>query len=296
LTQVLLAGGARAPLPGTPGLFETDDDGRYSLTALGELLRSDVEGLARRAAIIGTDEWCRRAYGHLNHSLLTGEPGFYPAHGCGFWQYLAAHPDEAAAFDDAMSSSSRRRAEAFAQAYDFDAIARLVDVGGGQGVLLRTVLEAHPHLRGVVYDLPPVIEQARRCLGEAGLPERCKALAGDFFESVPSGGDAYLLSWILHDRDDRAAARILANCRAALGDRGRLLLIEMVLPSGDQAGAAPGIARIARALDLQMLVLVGGRERTAAEYRGLLEGTGFTLTGVLLLEGTLWSGIEAVPA
>jgi O-methyltransferase domain len=278
------------------GVFEAHGDGRYGLTALGELLRSDVEGSARRAAVIGTDEWCWRAYGHISHSLRTAEPGFYPAHGCDFWQYLAAHPEEAAAFNEVMSSSSRLRAEAFAGSYDFSGIERLVDVGGGQGVLLRTVLAAHPHLRGVLFDLPAVIAEGRVLLSEASLAERCEMLAGDFFERVPSGGDAYLLSWIVHDWDDRAATHILANTRAALGDGGRLLLIEMVLPSGDETAGTTAVEKLAKAMDLQMLVLTGGRERTAAEYRQLLAGGGFRLARVLPLEGTLWSVIEGVPA
>lgn len=278
------------------GIFEADGKGRYGLTPLGELLRSDIRGSARRGAAVGTAEWCWRAYGYLDHSLRTGEAGFRAAHGSDFWRYLAAHPQEAAAFDAVMSSSARMRAEAFARSYDFSAITRLVDVGGGQGVLLRTVLAAHPHLQGVLFDLPAVVEGGPATFAEAGLAGRCEIAAGDFFEAVPGGGDACVLSWVLHDWEDAAASRILANCGTALGGDGRLLIIEMLLPAEEEAPAAAAVAKLARAMDLQMLVLTGGRERSAAEYRSLLERAGFALRHVLPLEGTLWSVIEAVPA
>lgn len=276
------------------GILEARDDGRYALTPLGQLLRADVEGSLRRLAIVSTDEWRWRAYGHLTHAVRTGEPGFVPAHGCRFWEYLASHPAEAAGFNETMSRVSAARDAVLAGAFDFGDIGRLVDVGGGQGGLLCAVLARHPHLRGVVFDLPGVIAVARERLLEAGLAERCEAIAGDFLEAVPPGGDAYLLSWILHDWDDETALRILGNCRAAMSDAARLLVLELIVPAADDPAPAPGVTRLVRQTDLEMLAVVGGRERTAAEYSELLAQAGFSLSRILPLEGMPWCVMEAV--
>jgi hypothetical protein len=276
------------------GLFETRDDGRYALTPLGQLLRGDVEGSLRRLAIVSTDEWRWRAYGHLSHALRTGEPGFVPAHGCRFWEYLASHPQEATSFNETMSRISTLRDAVLANAYDFGDIQRLVDVGGGHGALLCALLARHPHMQGVVFDLPSVVEGAREQALKAGLADRCEATAGDFLEAVPPGADAYLLSWILHDWDDETALRILLNCRAAMSDAARLLVVELVVPAADDPAPAPGVARLAKQTDLEMLAVVGGRERTAAEYGELLARAGFCLTRVLPLEGMPWSLVEGV--
>jgi hypothetical protein len=274
------------------GLFETCADGRYALTSLGQLLRGDVEGSLRRLAVVSTDEWRWRAYGHLSHALRTGEPGFVPAHGCRFWEYLASHLQEAASFNETMARVSALRDAVLAGAYDFGAVQRLVDVGGGHGGLLCALLARHPHLQGVVFDLPSVVEGARERLLKAGLGDRCEAIAGDFLEAVPPGGDAYLLSWILHDWDDETALRILVNCRAAMSDAARLLVVELVVPAADDPAPAPGVVRLVKQTDLEMLAVVGGRERTAAEYGELLARAGLSLGRILPLEGMPWSLIE----
>jgi hypothetical protein len=279
------------------GIFERLSDGRFALTPFGETLRSDVLGSMRRAAILWTEEWHWRAYGHFTASVRTGEAGMRPAHGSSFWEYLAEHPQTGAVFNSMMSASSLARAQALARTYDFSKVERLVDIGGGDGSLLRAVLQAHAHLSGVVFDLPSAIEEARRCLLEAGLANRAEALAGDFFTEVPPGADAYVLSWILHDWNDESALRILSNCRAAIMDSGRLLVVEMVLPSADEPRSprASYLEQLAKATDLEMLAVVGGRERTRAEYGELLSRAGFRLTQVLDLESMPWSVIEAVP-
>ena len=277
------------------GLFEAQGDGRYALTPLGRLLRGDVEGSLRRLAIVSTDEWRWRAYGHLAHAVRTGEPGFVPAHGCRFWEYLAGHPAEAASFNETMSRISAARDAVLAGAYDFGDVQRLVDVGGGHGGLLCAVLARHPHLQGVVFDLPGVAAGARERLLEAGLAERCEVVAGDFLEAVPTGGDAYLLSWILHDWDDETALRILRNCRAAMKDDARLLVVELVVPAADDPVPAPGVTRLVKQTDLEMLAVVGGRERTAVEFGELFAQAGFTLARILPLEGMPWRVLESVP-
>ena len=275
------------------GLFEARDDGRYALTPLGQLLRGDVDGSLRRLAVVSTDEWRWRAYGHLTHAVRTGEPGFVPAHGCRLWEYLAGHPAAAASFNETMSRISAARDAVLAGAYEFGDLQRLVDVGGGHGGLLCALLAQHPQLRGVVFDLPGVVEGARERLLEAGLAERCEAIAGDFLEAVPPGGDAYLLSWILHDWDDETALRILVNCRAAMDDAARLLVVELVVPAADDP-AAPSVTRLVRQTDLEMLAVVGGRERTEAEYSELLAQAGFSLARILPLEGMPWCVMEGV--
>jgi hypothetical protein len=279
------------------GIFEELGDGRFALNSLGETLRSDVPGSVRRAAMLWTEEWHWRAYGHFASSVRTGEAGMRGAHGSTYWEYLAEHPETAATVNGMMSSASLLRAQALARTYDFGKVERLVDIGGGEGRLLCTVLQAYPHLRGVVLDLPGVMESAREYLREAGLGERAGAVAGDFFQEVPTGADAYVLSWILHDWDDGSALRILANCRAAIRNTGRLLVIEIVLPSADEPRSpkASYLEQLAKVTDLEMLAVVGGRERTRAEYGELLSRAGFGLTQVLELESMPWSVIEAAP-
>lgn len=268
------------------------DDGRYQLGELGELLRSAVPGSMRRFASVSTEPWRWAAYGHLSHTVRTGEPGFIAAHGCHLWDYLAAHPDAAASFEESMARVGLARDQAVARAVDLAAVARLVDVGGGRGGLMVALLAANPTLRGVVFDLAAVVEGAREQLRRAGVAERCEAVAGDIRESVPPGADAYVLSWILHDWDDATALRILGNCRAAMAEGARLFIVEMVVPEADQPGAA-AFARLVREADLDMLAMTGGRERTAGEYEQVLTGSGFVLNRIVPLQGLPWGVIEA---
>jgi hypothetical protein len=277
------------------GILEQLADGRVGLTALGGMLRDGVLGSARRGAIVVSEEWHWRAYGHFAHSLRTGEPGFRQAHGCGFWEYLERHPQASGLINDSMSAAASFLAAALLRSYDFGGIERLVDVGGGHGMLMRAVLDAHPHLEGTVLDLPGVIEGTRARLADWGLTDRCEAIAGDFFVAVLADGDAYVLSWILHDWNDQSAVRILANCHAAMGDAGRLLAIELVVPSGEQQ-ASEDVDWLVNTTDIEMLAVVGGRERTAAEYSELYESAGFQLTRVVPLQGSAWSVIEGSPA
>jgi O-methyltransferase domain len=274
-------------------LFVVEADGRVRLGGSGDLLRGDVPGSLRRLAIVSTEDWRWGAYGRLTHTLRTGEPGIVAAEGCRLWDYLASHPDAAASFQQTMARVGMARDQAVAAALDLDAVTCLVDVGGGRGELLSSLLAAHPRLRGVVLDLPGVIQNTREHLAEAGLAERCETIAGDFRDSVPEGGDAYMLSWILHDWDDEAALLILQNCRAAMQKGHRLLIVEMVVPEPGHPGA-PGFERLLRQTDLEMLAVVGGRERTRAEYGELLATAGFALGEVRPLEGLAFSVIEGV--
>lgn len=270
------------------GLVRLLPDGTFALSEDGEFLRGDVPESLRAAAIYATDEWWWRSYGYLTHSVQTGQPGFVAAHGRGLWEYLESHPDAAAAFNRAMGKSAERRATTFARCYDFAEIKSVVDVGGGDGALVEAVLKAHPQLRGVVFDLPSATAGAGPRMAAAGVADRCEVIGGDFFQTVPADGDAYVLSWIVHDWPDREATRILANIRQAVSEQGRLLVIEAVLDPNDPAGMHTSV-------DLTMLVATGGHERSEAEFRDLYESAGFELTRVLPLESLPWSVIEGRP-
>ncbi len=260
--------------------------GRFRLTTLGEPLRSDVPGSLRSWFVMNAPIYRALMEAPLD-SVRSGQPAFERVMGVPFFEYASVDARWGEAFDSAMSEVGRQTAAAVVAAYDFGAFGRVVDVGGGTGTLLTAILRAHPHVRGAVYDLPHVAARAVLALAEAGLSDRGEAIGGDFLASVPPGADAYLLSWIIHDWDDERATLILRNCRDALGQRGRVLLIESVMPAGDEP-------HFAKTLDLAMLVALGGRERTEGEYRLLLAGAGFDLRAVLPTDSPM-SILEAVP-
>jgi O-methyltransferase/methyltransferase family protein len=268
------------------GVFAEDEQGRFGLTPLGETLRSDIPGSLRAMALFNTAPWHTHVWDSLLHGVQTGEPPIVHATGMSVFEYFLSHPEHSALFDQAMTSLSGMEAAAVLAGYDFAGIDRLVDIGGGHGLLLGSILQAHPSMRGVLYDLPPVADGARQLLDRLGVLERCAIVAGDFFETVRAGADAYILKNIVHDFDDDRALMILTNCRRAMGDRARLLLAQEVLPDGN----APESGKL---LDLQML-LIGGRERTETEYRSLLSASGFALSRIVPLPAPLHV-IEATP-
>jgi ubiquinone/menaquinone biosynthesis C-methylase UbiE len=270
------------------GLFTTDAQGRFSLTPLGAVLQSDAPGAARSTviALSGTFFWA--AWGEVLHSLRTGETGIQKALGMSEYEYLAEHPEDALHFNAAMIGYHGQEPAAIVEAYNFSGSERVVDVGGGSGNLLGTILTANPSLRGVLFERPQVVPEAERELKVAGVADRCEFVGGDFLEAVPEGGDVYIVSHCIHNWDERSCVRILANCRRAMLPRGRLLIVEAVLSAGDE----PDPAKI---LDLAMLVVPGGAERTEDEYRSLLEKSGFRLTRVIPTRTPSASIIEAIP-
>jgi hypothetical protein len=269
------------------GVFTEDEQGRFALTPLAETLRGDVPGSLRAVAVMmGAEHF--RCWGELLYSVQTGRTAFEKLYGEPIFSYLAARPQAARTFDAAMVGIHGRETAAMLDAYDFSGLGTLVDVGGGNGSLLSATLHRHPQLRGVLYDRPDVVERALPALKAAGLEERCRAVGGNFFESVPAGGDAYLLRHIIHDWYDEQALTILRNCRRVMPPHGKLLLVEAVIPPGN----GPFWSKF---LDLNMLVIPGGMERTEGEYRELLAGAGFRLTRVVPTASEV-SVIEGTPA
>ncbi|HET9000058.1 MAG TPA: methyltransferase [bacterium] len=268
-------------------VFLEDSHRRFALTPLGECLRSDAtEPVAPWAVFIGQPEYWQ-AWGHLLDSVRTGEHAFRHVHGMNTWEYYARNPEAGAAFDGAMTSRSRRQANAVLNACDFKRFACVVDVGGGHGLLLSAILANHPPLRGVLFDQPHVVAGSEPVLRAAGVADRCQVVGGDFFESVPHGGDAYVLKFILHDWEDEQATVILRNCRRAIAPNGKLLVIESEI-------SPPNEGATGKFLDLTMLVHTGGRERTREEWTALFATAGFRMVGATPTEAQA-SIIEGVP-
>jgi hypothetical protein len=256
------------------GVFAEDNAGRFGLTPLAEPLRSDAPDSLRAFAIFMGADWHWRVWSELSYSVQTGQPGFERVYGKAYFDYLAENPDPARVFNDAMTSFSTSGSAAVIDAYDFTGITKLVDVGGGHGLLLASILQKHPQMRGILFEAPIVAEGAGNAIKERGLAGRCEVVAGDFFASVPAGGDAYIMKHIVHDWDDEHALTILKNCHQAMTDNGKLLVVEMVIPEGN----APSLGKF---LDLEMLLFLHSYERTEAEYRALFKQAGFRLTRIV---------------
>lgn len=269
------------------GIFVESEGRRFALTPLSQYLRSDHPDSQRGMAIWKGGSWYR-AYGALSYSVATGENAFRHVHGKSLFEYLAEHPDESVTFNHAMTASSKTAAPKVMEAYDFSWPQTVVDVAGGQGLMLAAILQAYPTVRGVLFDLPHVVASAELLLREAGVADRCEAVGGDFFASLPAGGDLYVLRWIIHDWEDEPAAKILGNCRRAMHPQGKVALIEMVL-------GEPNSAELAPLMDLDLLLIPGGRERTAEEFARLFTTAGLRMTRVVPTQGYACV-LEAEPA
>jgi SAM-dependent methyltransferase len=269
-------------------VVEEDDRGRFALTHLGATLRTGMPGSLRAFAIseLGEDHYA--AWGEALHSVQTGGIAFDHIFGMPVWQYYAQHPANARIFDESMTGITQMIEAAVLAGYDFAPYAQVVDVGGGHGGLLAAILRTNPKAKGVLFDAPQVVAGAAARLESAGLAGRCEWIGGDFFDAVPTGGDLYILKWIIHDWNDEQSLDILRNCRRAMNPGGKLLLVESVIPRGDE----PYLGKL---IDLVMLVMTGGRERTEGEFRDLLAAAGFRLTQVIPTRSPS-RVIEAVPA
>jgi hypothetical protein len=280
--ELASAAGAHAPslyrilrLLASEGVFAEAEDGRFALTPPAAALLRDVGSVRLQVLFHGRGAlW--QAAGSLLHTVRTGETAFERVHGVDFFEYYRQHPDEPVLFDQYMAAQTTPAAHAVAATYNFSRIGTIIDVGGGRGALVVEILKAHPHLRGVVFDQPAVAVDAR------------EAIDGDFFRDVPNGGDAYLLKYILHDWDDGRSVAILCACRRAMPQNGRLLVVEVLVPRGN-------VPSFAKTQDVNMLINLGGRERTEAEYRALFAAAGFDLTRTIPVQGELHD-IEGRPA
>lgn len=255
------------------GVFTEEKDNRFALTPIGNSLQSDVPG-SLRSMVLTLGEEHYQAWGNLLQSVKTGEPAFNHVYKMGLFKYLAQNPAAGEVFNGAMDNITEMLSFGVVLAYDFSNISVIVDVGGGRGALINTILKMNPTLDGILFDTAPVIEEAMKARNGHGLGENCKAIAGDFFKSVPRGADAYILKNVLHDWDDEHCVKILENCCDAMTRNGRVLLVETVL-------RPDGAASFDRLQDLNMLVISGGRERSETEYRALFDVAGLKLARIV---------------
>jgi ubiquinone/menaquinone biosynthesis C-methylase UbiE len=256
------------------GVFTENAEKRFELTPVSMLLRSDVPNSVRDFAVMMGERWIWQAWGELPYSVQTGGVAHEKAQGMGSFEFFQKNAEAGKVFNAAMTNFTRAIIPAFVEAYDFSSINRLADVAGGHGLLLAGVLKANPHLRGVLFDLPFVIEGAGKLLEQEGVSDRVELVSGNFFESVPAGADAYMMKHIIHDWDDESSIKILKNIRSVMSENGKVLIVEMVVPEGNEPHPS-------KSLDVLMLVMEGGKERTKGEYRKLLEVSGFRLTRVI---------------
>jgi hypothetical protein len=262
------------------------EDHLFRLTEVGASLQSDMPG-SLRAMILTLGEEHYHAWGQLLHSIQSGRPAFDRVFNAPLFEHFQGNTAAGDTFNDAMTEFTRQAALAVVAAYDFPpSIGTVVDVGGGQGALIGTILRSNPQMVGTIFDLPGVVVKASEHLAD-GIEDRCRVIAGNFFESVPPGAEVYLLKNVLHDWDDDSALAILKNCRRAMNGAGRLLVIEVILPESPES-------TFGNLLDLNMLVMSGGRERTEAQYRRLLAASSFRLTRVIPTMAPICI-IEAIP-
>lgn len=261
------------------GVFREMDSGRFAATALSDTLcAEEPESMRDWARLWGVPERSQ-AINNVMYTLRTGRPAFDQVHGMNWWSHLAANPEQAAVFNNAMGDLARQIHAAAVSTYDLSGVRRLIDVGGGHGHLVATILRRYPRMAAVVYDQPSVVRDAAPVLAEAGVADRVELVAGDFFESVPPAGDAYLLSMILHDWDDTQSSRILANIRDAMDPAGRVLVIDAVVPEDNSEHDG-------KLRDIIMLALHPGRERTIPEFAALFEAAALRHSDTAALSGS----------
>src|SRR5258705_3096442 len=268
------------------GIFVEGADGRFSLTPLSEPLCSDAPESLRAFAALMADKVNFETWAELPYSIENCKPVIPHTFGMPWFAWLEQNPTEGKAFHDAMTSLSLGAVAAVLSAYDFSGINKLVDVGGGHGRLLTSILSKYPNMTGVLYDEPTVITGARNVFAAHGVADRCEAVGGNFFQSAPAGGDAYILKHIIHDWSDEDCLMILGHCRSGMKAGGKVLIVEMVIPERN-------VPAVSKFLDLEMLLFLTGCERTEPEYRALLDGAGFDLTRIVPTPSA-YSAMEAV--
>lgn len=267
------------------GIFSETGETRFSLTPMAECLKA---GAMRSIALMFNSDWHDKAWENLLYSVRTGAVAFDKAHGMPIFDWFRKHPRAAEIYHEANAIKAMTSHRAIIDAYDFSCIARLTDVGGGHGALMAEILKANPAMKGVVTELPSVVKEAKEFIRTRGLETRCEVIGCDFFKKIPPGSDAYLMSHILHDWNDEKCQRILGNCHAAMKPGSPLLVVESVIPPGNEFS-------VAKLLDLEVFVMGGGRERTEEEFRDLFESSGFSLSRVVPTQESI-SVIEGIRA
>jgi hypothetical protein len=255
------------------GVLAEGPDGRFSETPMSAVLRSNAKPCLRALAIMGGREWHGRGWSRLEYCIRTGKQALDQIYGAHIFEYLKQNPEEAQIFHDTMTGLSMIDGPAVVAAYNFDGIQSIVDVGGGHGLLLATILTKNPHLKGTLCEVPHVVEG---CQNGPLTPvmERCTLASGDMFSSVPAGADAYIMKHIIHDWPDDLCIKILRACRKGVNPGGKLLVVDNVIQPGNDF--SPG-----KFLDLQMLIFPGGRERTENEFRDLFAVAGWRLSRII---------------
>ncbi len=270
------------------GVFAENGSKEFELTPLGETLRSNVPGSMKAMAIAQLGDHYP-AWGNLMHSLRTGEIAFDNAVGVPVWKYYESHPEDGANFAEAMSNMTKMSLAHVLPAYDFKSFSTIVDIGGGNGTMLCAILNEAKTSAGLVYDEPYLKEQARRNIEQNGLSSRCSYAEGSFFDSVPTGGDLYIMKMILHDWNDDSAKKILGNVGKAMSAGSKLLIIESVIPEGNDPH--PG-----KFMDINMMAMTGGCERTEKDWNALISSCGLRLSRIITTHHPLFSLIEVVKA
>jgi ubiquinone/menaquinone biosynthesis C-methylase UbiE len=268
------------------GVFAKNSDGKFELTPIAELLRKDAPNSMRDFAILLGEDWMWHAWLELMYSVKTGEVAHEKVQGMSSFEYFEKNEKAGKVFNRAMTNLSQMVVPAIVEAYDFSGAAKIVDIAGGHGFLLSGILKANPHLHGVLFDLPYVIENAGELLEKEGVASRVELVSGDFFESVAAGGDIYIMKHIIHDWNDGRSVKILQSIHRAMNENGKLLIVEMVVPEGNEPSPS-------KMLDIEMLVMEGGKERTEKEYRDLLAAADFRLTRIVPTRSP-YSIVEAV--
>jgi O-methyltransferase domain/Dimerisation domain len=269
------------------GVLAEGPDGKFSQTPLSAVLRTNATPSLRAPAIMGGREWHGRGWSHLEYCVRTGKQALEELYGLHIFDFFEKHPDEGKIFNDAMTGYSTIDGPAIAEAYNFEGIRSIVDVAGGHGLLLATILKKNPHLKGTLYDREHVVSGAANGPLKAVI-DRCKLASGDMFSSVPAGADAYIMKHIIHDWPDDQCIRLLSACRKGVNPGGKLLVVDSVIQPGNDFSPS-------KFLDLQMLIFPGGRERSEEEFRDLFEASGWRLSRFIPTGVPNWI-VEGVPS
>ncbi|ARV60124.1 methyltransferase [Nostocales cyanobacterium HT-58-2] len=268
------------------GIFAENEQGYFTLTPLASYLQSDAPNSVQAFAISFGEEHYR-AWGDILYSIQTGDSAFQNLYGTPVFQYYAQNPQAGKTFDEAMTNVSAKDKTEIVAAYDFSSIRKLVDIGGGHGSFIASILKANPTMEGILFERPSVVEGANSVLEAEGVSKRCQVVAGNFFESLPSGGDAYILKYVIHLLDDERAIALLKNCHSAMEENGKIILVEQIVPPDNE----PSWSKF---LDIHMLIAIsGGRERTKMDYQTLFEASGFKLNKIVTTESNV-SAIEGI--